>query len=62
MNIIMRMNYKVIPSESEKVSVIMIASIGVAMSFNVSPCESVMRSLFMSLSAEFSRIYNYKCE
>ncbi len=35
-----------------EISAIMIASISVGMSFNESPCESVIRSLIMSLSAE----------
>ncbi len=62
MNIIMRMSYKVIRSESGKISVIMIASVSVGTSFSVSPCESVIRNLIMSLSAESNWIYDYERE
>ncbi len=41
-----------IPSESREINVIMIASISVGMSFSVSSCESVIRSLIMSFGAE----------
>ncbi len=51
-----------IPSESGKISVITIASTSFDMSFSVSPCESVIRSLIMSLCAERSGIYDYQRE
>ncbi len=38
-----------IPSESGKISAIMIASISVGMSFSVNPCESVIGSLITDL-------------
>ncbi len=52
MNIIVRLSYKLIPSENGKINAIMIASISVGMSFRVSPCERVIRSLIMKLGAE----------